>query len=364
MKESRISFQLPEIVDALSDLKNQKVKRNSTTRGFSLNFDIENYALENLQSPIRSGKRDQEIQADCPDCGKESHFYISTETGNFTCFKCGFSGRGRIGVTKLVSRIEDISFNQAKRIVNKSYVNIKRRTETIESLKTKVQSLRERITEEERKPNVPLPGEYIPVWQKGRGWSYPEYLKSRNIDKQSAKEWKLGYCRSGDYSNRIIFPILSPNGNAFTSRAIYDDMKPRYRNPPVDGYGGLVYGWHTIGKGMLVLVEGPTDAIRIRSYGFSVLSLLGKTLSNKQAKLLKTLHFDKPIVIMIDPEEVVSPYKICFQLCGHFEKLFVARLPGVDPDDASKEQVLDSIRRSERFTGSKINMLRARLKTP
>ena len=155
-------------------------------------FDIESFLFERLDKPKASrGKHGAEVTANCPWCGKRK-FYANIESGKFVCFACDNHGRSIIA---LVAELDNMSWSEAAGFVFKESVEIRRR-ETIVSLKERVRALRpDAVKETELEAtDYPLPKEFIPVWNKKRGWSLPTYLaEERRIKSSTARAWGMGY---------------------------------------------------------------------------------------------------------------------------------------------------------------------------
>ncbi len=52
-----------------------------------------------------------------------------------------------------------------------------------------------------------------------------QYLKSRGLTEKDLVNWKIGFCASGEYANRVIIPSCNMNGegNYFIARAYNGD---------------------------------------------------------------------------------------------------------------------------------------------
>lgn len=323
-------------------------------------FDIEEWVRDNLDSIRRS--TGDELSADCPFCSKPGHFYINVDSGNYICFKCEQAGRGFRGLVKLVAEVEGVKTSVARRIISRQSVEYKRREEQPSTLLERVAKLRGMEAQsDDGLVRAPLPDEFIPVWREGRGWRMPAYLRQRGITRDTARRWGLGYCDKGRYADRIVFPINCPHGQSFTARDATENQsqQPKYLNPKGVDHGRLLYGWSTLGDGDVILVEGPTDVLSLVQRGYEVLGLLGKSLHVEQMKLLLNLPRDKTFIIMLDPEETEAPYKVGKQLLCRFERVYVAGLPGVDPNEATREQTYHAYKKSSRFTGNRLDALKA-----
>ena len=155
-----------------------------------------------------------------------------------------------------------------------------------------------------------------------------QYLKGRGLDKETIKQFMLGFApldikellqllkdfpsedlegcgifskREGILhlilSGRIIFPIFSPDGKviAFGGRVI-DDSTPKYLNSwetALFRKGRILYGFHLAKKEIMerkqaVIVEGYMDLIALYSAGIkNTVATLGTALTDEHLRLLK-----------------------------------------------------------------------------
>ena len=119
--------------------------------------------------------------------------------------------------------------------------------------------------EEEIKQRIDLPNEF----QTLTGRSHPpssrmvfNYLRKRGVTEKDILYWKIGYCGSGEYKNRVILPSFDEEGycNFFTSRTHDPNVWPPYMNGPGNKdiiFNELLIDWER----EVTLVEGVFDAI-------------------------------------------------------------------------------------------------------
>jgi len=215
---------------------------------------------------------------------------------------------------------------------------------------------------EDEMVHADLPPEFIPAWN-GSKMRMPSYLKQRGFEQRIVKAWGLGYCQSGRYSGRVVIPIKCPAGSSFTARDATGVQQPRYLNPKDTDHGSLLFGWPSIGKRPVFIVEGPLDALKMIQHGYSAVAVLGKVLHANQLMQLRALPRDKAIIVMLDPEEYVAPFKAATQLVCLFHSLYVCRLrEGIDPGASSPEDVAEAIDSMQRFSGDKTELLKHKLK--
>ena len=161
---------------------------------------------------------------------------------------------------------------------------------------------------------VDLPEEFISLANKRLPKSSVyalNYLKSRGIRKRHIVRWKIGYCDSGEYENRIIVPSFDKDGdvNYFVTRTFIDDWK-KYKNPPISK--NVVFNELFVDFDQdVVLVEGVFDAIKA---GTNAIPILGSTL-HRTSNLMRSLVNNRSKVYMaLDPDARDKEMKIIKQL--------------------------------------------------
>jgi DNA primase len=314
-------------------------------------FDIRQYVYDKLDRAKDSAGA--EVTAECPDCEKFGSFYVNADSGAFVCFSCEFRGKT---LTPLVAHVEGLTWEQARRYIFKHSVELRRR-EDLFTLADRVRALRPHAIEDEPEMepiDVELPRAFRPVYLDGK-WALPHYLKKRHIKSRTARAWRLGFCRSGRYAGRLIIPIVCPRGRSWTARDMTDEQEPKYLNPPGADHRQLLIGWNMARMtGDIVLVEGPTDAIRLWQHNLSALGLGGKELHDEQRAQLFALPSDTAITVILDPEERKAPFTVAEKLAAHFNHIYIGRLPdGVDPGKSSRTQAYRALDRARKWTGDR-----------
>lgn len=168
-----------------------------------------------------------------------------------------------------------------------------------------------------------------------------EYLKQRNINADSIKEFQIGYAPTGNklykyliekgytdeeiektsliikkenqtvdrLSNRLIFPIKDIQNKivTFGGRTINNDV-PKYINSPeniIYSKGENLYGINIAKdfcKEELILVEGYIDVISLHQAGIkNVVAVLGTAITDNQVKLIK--KYTNNVIVAVDIDE-------------------------------------------------------------
>jgi len=315
-------------------------------------FSTEDWIEDNLQNVKHSGGGD-EREATCPGCGKFGSFYVNAAPANHVCFASALKGRG---LANLIAETEGISRIEARRRMMEGIVEFKRvEPATLTQRIAALRGFEDDDDEPKLDVEVPLPPEFISVYnEKSDKWRFPAYLSRRGMTRETALKFNMGFCRSGDYRQRVVFPIVCPNGYSFTARDITGHQIPRYRNPEGAGLGRLLFGWNTLKDNQdFLVVEGPMDAIMANQAGFPSIALCGKSFGKEQAAMLAARVLGAAIV-MLDPEEGAAPVDTAMKLLAITESVYIAELPeGKDPGSATPEQITAAYDEAERFKGKR-----------
>tara|TARA_R110001606_G_scaffold171936_1_gene317972 strand:- start:6445 stop:7374 length:930 start_codon:yes stop_codon:yes gene_type:complete len=156
------------------------------------------------------------------------------------------------------------------------------------------------------------------------------YLKLRNVTKHDILKHNIGYCGSGEYSNRIIIPSYNSEGelNYFTSRSFKKDEWLKYKNP--EASRDIIPFEININWNLpIILCEGPFDALAIKR---NVIPLFGK---NIQSQLMMKIISSKvkKIYIVLDQDALKHALKHCETLINAGKEVYLVELPGKDPSD-------------------------------
>jgi DNA primase len=266
-------------------------------RGYNTReIDPTHYSPNHIKSIIKSigleivGETSNDFLCYCPFHSNRhtSSFSISREKGAFICFNpsCGEAGT----LLELVKRVMHKNDFESMRFIS---------TKETESLENFDELLNEAMEEKpvfEEFSSDTLNKLYTELISTTEGI---EYFKSRNIYKEAATYFGLGYSKN---MGMVTVPVHSPDGMAIgiVGRSIEGKSFKNSTNLPKSKTLFNVHRAKKIGDHVIV-VESSFDAIRIHQAGFpNVVATLGGFLSKEQQNLLNR-HFNR-ITIMTDAD--------------------------------------------------------------
>lgn len=155
-----------------------------------------------------------------------------------------------------------------------------------------------------------LPKGYISLSEEGYGKDYKlsmEYLKKRKINLETIKKYNIGYCSSGEYSGRIIFPSydIHDHINYFIGRSYSKYEKLKYKNPDVPKCEIIFNEGKINWDSNIYLVEGVFDHIVVPNS----IPMLGKVISDDLfRKIVK--KSESKIIILLDSDAFYDSLKL------------------------------------------------------
>ncbi len=208
----------------------------------------------------------------CPECNHyKRKLQLNIETGTYHCWVCNFGGHSFFQMFKKLEATR-LQFEELGTYVKDT------------GFKPKKESTQKQV--------VRLPKDFKPLYEPSSSLTYKHalhYLKNRGITVFDIIKYNIGYCESGEYSNRIIIPSYDEFGklNFFVGRHIFEStMKYKNSYTPKDIVGfELFINWDE----PIILVEGAFDAIAIQRnsiplFGTIILSELQKKIIRKNVK--------------------------------------------------------------------------------
>ena len=275
-----------------------------------------------LESVMGKGKinSNDNVAFHCPFCHhNKKKMEVNIVTQYWHCWVCNAAGRKlavlfrklnvqREKISKLIKLLDDVEYRPTKTS-----------TDT---------------------PVLHLPEGYRPLWDLDS--TSPEYrnavyyLKGRGIDIYDILRYRIGYCRKGPYSGKIIIPSYDENAslNYFVARAYYEEDKWKHKNPPTskDIVG---FELHINWDMPIVLVEGAFDAIAIKR---NAIPLFGKTISNTLKKRIVEKGV-KQIYICLDQDAKKQALETAEYFMANGIDVYFVDLTSGDPSELGFEKI-------------------------
>jgi len=300
--------------------------------------------IQNIFQDVNGLQTSEQLQVNCPHCQEkeglpypDGKFNLEINTGRrkFRCWKCDdpkFSGS--------LGRLIRIFGSSADYQIYKAYAG----------------SFDDYVENEDEKEyvQVKLPDEMISFAQMELNNSehfaaYNYLVTERKICRDIILRYRLGFCTTGKYAERIIIPSFDVNGevNYFVSRYYGSDPKIRKKMPYLNPYADkdvIIFNEGLINWDSTVyLVEGGFDML---SFPVNIIPMLGKTLSTTLFLKLKELKPD--VVVLLDPDAYKNSIELYYMLqtiyVGCEERVKIVKLPTTeDLDELRKNQGIDEV---------------------
>ena len=308
--------------------------------------------------PVRGSK--DEVLIPCPFCtgasdvaGERKVFGLDLVNGKAHCFRCDFKSNSVVYTARLLCRAWGIDFNWRLRL------SAAEAQETVSERKPESKKVAE---------PVGLPMEYErfgDLSDEIEKIAY-EYLAFRNITTQDIKDYQIGFAGAGDFSWRIMFPVIGDDGVVYgcVGRDFSGKSKLRYRN--TEGIR-LLWNGHRAAT-TIIVCEGVMDAIRVNKTVKEWLTpcvaaaALGAGVTPEQmaqlAKYEKVILFSDWDVAGV--RETAQRAEMCAEAGMTTLIVEPASMTGDDPDSMSHKQITACIRSARPWTKSEKYRLRLR----
>lgn len=283
-----------------------------------------------IQSYIKLEKAGNNFKAKCPFHNEKTpSFFVSPDRDSYYCFGCGAKG----DIFSFIEEFEGLDFRGALKIL------AERAGVELVSEHPRFRNERERLFEIMEKSTVFFERN---LSEKNEAL---DYLKSRGLEVQTIKEWRIGYASSlwnnlenhlktKDFSisemekaglikkdggrsydrfrDRIIFPIFDSSGRiiAFSGRILHDDGKSaKYLNSPeteLFSKSKTLYGFDKAKLAIKkmdysILVEGQMDLIMCHQADYiNTVASSGTALTRNHLEILKRLS--NRVIIAFDAD--------------------------------------------------------------
>ena len=244
---------------------------------------------EVLGSPFHHGK---ESLFYCPKCKHhKKKMSVNLKKNKFKCWVCDFSGND---ITYLIKRYG----TRSQRDDWYALCNIFDHSDLELQLTEMLNPPTEQVLVEQK---IDLPDEFNTLTSnKLSASALPalSYLRRRDIEREEIITWKIGYCSSGLYKDRIIIPSFDKDGdiNYFIARSFTKAAFPKYKNPTASKkiiFNELFLDFEQ----PLVIVEGVFDAINA---GGNIVPILGSTLDEQHPLFQKIIEHNTTIYLALD----------------------------------------------------------------
>ena len=262
----------------------------------------------------------------CPSCDHHKRkFSVNLDKNAFKCWVCDYRGRN---LRRVIRRFGSyIQLQKWDAITNRS--DIERFADLF------VESSDSGDTQK-----LQLPEEFISLCSNkipATGIYAYRYLRSRGIKEEDIVKWKIGYCFSGEYRERIVIPSFDDDGdvNYFVGRS-YSGDSYKYKNPKASKniiFNDLYIDWNTD----LVLVEGIFDAI----IAGNAVPILGSTLRTGSELVRKIVTNDTPIYIALDPDARKKENKIIKTLLKYDIEMYKIDVSGYEDVGSMPKHVFE-----------------------
>lgn len=226
-------------------------------------------------------------------CPKHDHhkrkLSVNVKKNEYHCWVCGYSGKKIFFLLK-----ENANKDQAKRYIETLGINFS--------------------YEKNTNTNISLPKEYKFILNNKntpQGMMAYNFLRENNISEKRMLQNKIGFCETGQYANRVVFPSFDEDGklNFFETRRFDDGNYQKYLSCDVKKkdivFNEIFIDWSK----SLILVENIKSSI-IHS-DLNVVPILGSSLS-EDSKLFEDIVLKcNDVYIALDPDANSKALKLC-----------------------------------------------------
>ncbi len=304
-----------------------------------------------LGKPKNHHKEKSQMSFDCPVCSYEikglskgdgkGNLEINYEHNVYKCWACSETHNTHGTLYKLIKDYGNKNDLKQYKLINPEPKN-------------------EREVKEKKVING-LPKEFIPLSLEDDSEDYKiaiEYLSKRNIGYDIIKKYNIGFCKKGEYSNRIIFPSYDIHGdiNYFLGRSYEKFTKLKYKNPDIPKSEIIFNEGKVNWDSNIYIVEGVFDHIVVPNS----IPMLGKVISDDLFTKL-TKKAECKVIILLDSDaynDAVNLYKKLNSTKLHNRVLIIKLPDGYDISDINqrlgKKGVIDVLSTAKKIKESLI----------
>ena len=278
-------------------------------------------ALSQSNIEYKTATKDNEIWMCCPFCGEDRfRFGINTQSGAAHCFNCEWKSKNALPI-------------------------LQKRLRTGE-LDSQVSDVQDREYED---PELPKDFEVLRKSNCTDRWTRKarRYIRKRGITDEQIKSRQIGVSLVGQYSYRIIFPVVYKKKLlGLVTRDFTDKQEPKYLNSQ-----GMkaIYNVPSKKRGSIILSEGIVKALWIeRTLKVPSGAFLGSSITREQIRMLKGFT---DVVLWPDPDiaGLKGIIKIAQVLKDKFKVWLVYPLPEYQADEMHKDLIKWHFKHNARF---------------
>lgn len=231
------------------------------------------------------------MKARCPNPNhfdNNPSFSMNLETGLWICFSCNQQGE----FTKLIELVLGCSQGEAYEWItnNGQASSVEQLSRNLDNLLgTPIGSVQEPISLHWRAHYEVLNNQIMPQWFLNRGFTW-----------ETINHWKIKY---DPLMDSVIVPVFQEYQLIGTVTKNIKEGLPKYQNSPNLPRSEILFGEINPNAKRIYLVEGLLDCIYSWQCGFTALSLLGSSISNKQIEILHKHRFGN-ITLALDNDDV------------------------------------------------------------
>lgn len=172
-----------------------------------------------------------------------------------------------------------------------------------------------------------------------------------SFSRRSVLQNKIGFCDSGEFSGRLIFPSFDRKGeiNYFTTRRFDGGTYKKYLNCEKSKssiiFNEIFINW----KNPIILVEGVKSHIKHFSVG-NVVPILGSSIGEKSRLFEEIILNDcKDVYVFFDPDANSKAIDLCSKLARNGIRTYICN-SDKQPDELNTKQFIEHIEKSKSVT--------------
>lgn len=290
----------------------------------------------------------------CPNCHHHKRkLCITLDKEIFHCFVCDY-GKKLHAIDLIKQYGNEQLVEEWKQVSNKSY---EEKSSLLDELfKKDISKQQEKFS-----PFVELPKEAISILdnlQSVYAQHAMNFLYKRGLTYRDIKTYNFHYCESGAFSNRVVVPSYTLQGqiNFFVARlfmnAAPEVKKYMYPTVPKENiiFNELFITWER----PVVLVEGVFDALKVN---FNSVPLLGNILNEDSLLFNNIVKYKQDVILMLDSDKAGRDafLKNAALLLDWGVRLYTVDLNGFkDPGEMPREEISKSLKERVLLTRSEL----------